>query len=356
MILPIISRNAQVALQAVPKSYREAALGMGSTKWYMIRSVLLPSAIPGILTGVILAMGRIVAESAALLFTAGSLSVLPKSLFGHLFSSGGTLTIQLYLEMAKAHYEQAFVIAFILILIIFSSVCIIKYNYNINIMKSVSNNIEGIQAENNYSITITEHRIDYENKREFIAITEHYYKDNKYKTREFCEKASFDVTNKDTYYYGEINTENRIKIVEDTKMAYKESSNYVYVKKGAFLRELKNAIEIFDVDLGYFNNIFMKGRYQVRMDRYNGKEYYVFKSENNEGYSEIWVVKDSMMIARTVQDIYNNSYTEKDYNIVINSVKDEDLIVPDLEGYKVEEYINNVNAEYLELYKNIRKN
>ena len=139
-------------------------------------------------------------------------------------------------------------------------------------------------------------------------------------------------------------------------MAYKESSNYVYVKKGAFLRELKNAIEIFDVDLGYFNNIFMKGRYQVRMDRYNGKEYYVFKSENNEGYSEIWVVKDSMMIARTVQDIYNNSYTEKDYNIVINSVKDEDLIVPDLEGYKVEEYINNVNAEYLELYKNIRKN
>ncbi|MBS5112752.1 MAG: phosphate ABC transporter permease PstA [Coprobacillus cateniformis] len=118
MILPIISRNAQVALQAVPKSYREAALGMGSTKWYMIRSVLLPSAIPGILTGVILAMGRIVAESAALLFTAGSLSVLPKNLFGHLFSSGGTLTIQLYLEMAKAHYEQAFVIAFILILII----------------------------------------------------------------------------------------------------------------------------------------------------------------------------------------------------------------------------------------------
>lgn len=133
MILPIISRNAQVALQAVPKSYREAALGMGSTKWYMIRSVLLPSAIPGILTGVILAMGRIVAESAALLFTAGSLSVLPKSLFGHLFSSGGTLTIQLYLEMAKAHYEQAFVIAFILILIILLLNFIAKW-FQINLM------------------------------------------------------------------------------------------------------------------------------------------------------------------------------------------------------------------------------
>lgn len=118
MVLPIISRNTQVALQAVPKSYREAALGIGATKWYMIRTVLLPSAIPGILTGIILAMGRIVAESAALLFTAGSVSSLPKNLFTHIFSSGGTLTIQLYLEMAKANYEVAFVIALVLIVIV----------------------------------------------------------------------------------------------------------------------------------------------------------------------------------------------------------------------------------------------
>lgn len=118
MILPIISRNTQVALQAVPKSYREAALGIGATKWYMIRTVLLPSAIPGILTGVILAMGRIVAESAALLFTAGSLSALPQGIFSHLLSSGGTLTIQLYLEMAKANYDIAFVIALILVVVV----------------------------------------------------------------------------------------------------------------------------------------------------------------------------------------------------------------------------------------------
>lgn len=118
MILPIVSRNTQIALQAVPKSYREAALGIGATKWYMIRTVLLPSAIPGILTGIILAMGRIVAESAALLFTAGSLSILPTNVFSHLFSSGATLTIQLYLEMAKANYESVFVIALILVVIV----------------------------------------------------------------------------------------------------------------------------------------------------------------------------------------------------------------------------------------------
>lgn len=118
MTLPIITRNTQVALEGVPKSYREATLGIGATKWYMIRTVLLPSAMPGILTGVILAMGRIVAESAALLFTAGSVSILPKSILGHLSSSGATLTIQLYLEMAKANYESAFVIAVVLIIIV----------------------------------------------------------------------------------------------------------------------------------------------------------------------------------------------------------------------------------------------
>ena len=112
MILPIISRNTQTALECVPKSYREAALGIGATKWYMIRTVLLPSAIPGILTGVILAMGRIVAESA------GSVAILPTNIFGHLLSSGGTLTIQLYLEMAKGNYEVSFVIALVLVVIV----------------------------------------------------------------------------------------------------------------------------------------------------------------------------------------------------------------------------------------------
>ena len=118
LILPIIIRNTQVALESVPSSYREAALGIGSTKWYMIRTVILPSAMPGILTGVILGMGRIVAESAALLFTAGSGYFMPRGFFTHLMESGGTLTIQLYMAMSNAEYGQAFVIAMILIILV----------------------------------------------------------------------------------------------------------------------------------------------------------------------------------------------------------------------------------------------
>lgn len=121
MVLPLITRNTQEALKTVPDSYRSGALGMGATKWYMIRTVLLPSAMPGIITGVILAIGRIVGESAALLFTAGSGYLLPKSGIGFLkkiLESGGTLTIQLYLSMAKAEYATAFGIATVLLVIV----------------------------------------------------------------------------------------------------------------------------------------------------------------------------------------------------------------------------------------------
>ena len=118
MVLPLITRNTQEALKTVPDSYRSGALGIGATKWYMIRTILLPSAAPGILTGVILSIGRIVGESAALLFTAGSGFQLPKNLFGKLFESSGTLTIQLYLSMQKAKYDQAFGIAVVILIIV----------------------------------------------------------------------------------------------------------------------------------------------------------------------------------------------------------------------------------------------
>ena len=123
-----LTRNTQEALRTVPDSYRSGALGMGATKWYMIRTILLPSSMSGIVTGIILAIGRIVGESAALLFTAGSGYLLPK--FADSFTEnikilgqkaldpGGTLTIELYLQMQKGKYDTAFGIACVLIVIV----------------------------------------------------------------------------------------------------------------------------------------------------------------------------------------------------------------------------------------------
>ena len=130
MVLPLIARNTQEALKTVPDSYRSGALGIGATKWYMIRTIILPSAMPGILPGVILAIGRIVGESAALLFTAGSGYDLPKGGIGlvrKLFEPGGTMTIELYLQMAKGKYDVAFGIACVLLVLVLVMNFLAKY-------------------------------------------------------------------------------------------------------------------------------------------------------------------------------------------------------------------------------------
>ena len=121
MVLPLVTRNTQEALKTVPDSFRTGAVGLGAGKWYTIRTILLPSAMPGIVTGVILAIGRIIGESAALLFTAGSAHLLPKTFDAFLekiFHSGGTLTIQLYLSASKGEFEVAFGIAVVLLVIV----------------------------------------------------------------------------------------------------------------------------------------------------------------------------------------------------------------------------------------------
>lgn len=124
MVLPLITRNTQEALKTVPSSYRSGALGIGATKWYMIRTILLPSAMPGIITGIILSIGRIVGESAALLFTAGSGYLLPnlgnygEGLLNKIMQNGGTLTIRLFLDMEKAKYDSAFGVALVLLIIV----------------------------------------------------------------------------------------------------------------------------------------------------------------------------------------------------------------------------------------------
>lgn len=118
MILPLITRSTQEALKAVPDSLRSGALGLGANKWYMIRTLLLPSAAPGIASGIILSTGRIVGESAALIFTAGSGYLLPRGMVRKIFESGGTLTVQLYLSMSKGQYDAAFAIAAILVICI----------------------------------------------------------------------------------------------------------------------------------------------------------------------------------------------------------------------------------------------
>ena len=117
MTLPTIIRTTQESLKTVPQSYREGALGLGAGKWHMIRTIVLPSSVDGIVTGCILAIGRVVGESAALLFTAG-MGLTINGFFEAMGSSGATLTVSLYMyAMERGEIDVAFAIAAILMIL-----------------------------------------------------------------------------------------------------------------------------------------------------------------------------------------------------------------------------------------------
>ena len=125
MILPLIIRTTEEALLGVPDAYREASFGLGAGKLRTVFKVVLPSAIPGILSGVVLATGRIVGETAALIYTAGSVPKVPGSLMG----SGRTLAVHMYvlssegLYMDQAYATAVILLVFVLVLNWISGVC-----------------------------------------------------------------------------------------------------------------------------------------------------------------------------------------------------------------------------------------
>lgn len=115
MILPLIMRTAEEALKSVPDSYREASFGLGAGKLRTIFTIVLPSAVPGILAGVILAIGRVVGETAALIYTAGTVAAIPDSLMG----SGRTLALHMYVLSSEGlHMNQASATAVVILVFV----------------------------------------------------------------------------------------------------------------------------------------------------------------------------------------------------------------------------------------------
>lgn len=115
MILPLIMRTTEEALKSVPDSFREGSFGLGAGKLRTVFRIVLPSAVPGILAGVILAIGRIVGETAALIYTAGTVAEVPKNIM----SSGRTLAVHMYnLASEGLHMDKAYATAVILLVVV----------------------------------------------------------------------------------------------------------------------------------------------------------------------------------------------------------------------------------------------
>ena len=119
MNLPTIIRTTQESLKTVPQGYREGALGLGAGKWHIIRTIVLPCSVDGIVTGCILAVGRIVGESAALLFTAGAAEVIAQNVVKAYASNGATLSVLLYLRAFEdGDFDSAWGIGAVLLVLV----------------------------------------------------------------------------------------------------------------------------------------------------------------------------------------------------------------------------------------------
>ena len=119
MNLPTIIRTTQESLKTAPQGYREGALGLGAGKWHIIRTIVLPCSVDGIVTGCILAVGRIVGESAALLFTAGAAEVIAQNVVKAYTSNGATLSVLLYLRAFEdGDFDSAWAIGAVLLVLV----------------------------------------------------------------------------------------------------------------------------------------------------------------------------------------------------------------------------------------------
>ena len=119
MTLPTIIRTTQESLKTVPMGYREGAMGLGAGKWHIIRTIVLPCSIDGIVTGCILAIGRIVGESAALLFTAGAAQIIANNIIEAYGSNGASLSVLLYLRaFENGDFDSAWGIGAILLVLV----------------------------------------------------------------------------------------------------------------------------------------------------------------------------------------------------------------------------------------------
>lgn len=246
------------------------------------------------------------------------------------------------------------IIAIIIIIIIaFPILVTIKYNKNSNITNLVVSNIEKYKNSDNYCMEIKEYQINYDTQIEDYTTTKYFYKDGKYKEERHSESSNVVIENADTFEYGEINSNEKIKIIENQKVAYNIKANYNFVEKGKFFKLILDKLDVFSKDFGTLPNIFFRMGYKLRTDRYNGRECYVLEKGDKSSYRELWIDKEKNMLIRCVEECYNKYYRENVYVINFDGIMLDDVIVPDLTGYTIKNDELIITNEYINLYEQL---
>ena len=265
---------------------------------------------------------------------------------------------QIEIKHLKKYNRHMFILKVILvilalIIIILPLIIFIKFYLNNNVASKAINNVNEYKNVSNYLLQITENRIDFERNKEQFYISKYFYKDGKYKKETHFYSPNVNVENPDKFEYGVINSKEKTEIEENQKLCYNIKSNYIFRREGEFLDLMMIDLQPFNKDIGILINIWVRAGYKLRTDKYNGRECYVLRTDSKTSYKEIWIDKEKNTLIRTIEEIYNKSYREKTYSIKTDVVTNEDVTLPDLSGYTIENIENNIPNEYIEIYEQL---
>lgn len=240
-----------------------------------------------------------------------------------------------------------------LIIITLPLFVIIKFNLNNNVANKAINSINEYKNASNYLLQITENSIDFERNTEQFYNSKYFYKDGQYKKEMHSESPNVNIQNADRFEYGNINSNEKVEIVENLKVCYNVKANYILQKEDEFLDLMMMALQPFSKDYGTLPNIWVRTGYKLRTDKYNGRKCYVLKIDSKSSYREIWIDKEKNTLIRTVEEIYNRSYKEKVYSIKSDVVTNEDVTLPDITDYTIKNTEKSIPNEYIETYEQL---
>ena len=243
-------------------------------------------------------------------------------------------------------------IGMILILIAF---LLIKYTYISYIINTSYQTGQELKELNNYSLKITTHRINYNIDQEFFFTNEYYYKDNYYKEVVNSEATHTKISNAHREYYGMIDSNQQTQISHENKKITNTTANYNFVSEGTYINRIYTYLSFYAKDYGFLMNVVANIGFDIRNERFNGKECYVLKRESKEGFYEVWILKDEKIPVREIDDTYGVQYIEKIYTFNKNNVSDEEIKVPEIKGYTIENITTNGDENFVVVLEEFNK-
>lgn len=242
------------------------------------------------------------------------------------------------LDYLKKYRRKMITLKTILLLIIIAVVsvtCLRCYHIH-SALNSVSETGKKNLNLQNYTVYVTEHNINYKTQVEYEFTDIYYYKDGNYKRKKRATAINQNLSNTTIDFYGGINSNQKLEVNHEMKKIYYCTKEHGFDSNEGYLQNLYDSLEVYGINAGILPNFLIEFSLQVRNDRFNGIDCYVFRTGDKESHREIWIDKEKYIPIREIYDIYGTQYSEKRISLHIDNVTEEDITFSVPEGYSTE--------------------